>query len=42
MLDRVLEDLHSLRLRLGSQEREKFDEYLASIHQIEQGVKRSQ
>ena len=42
MLDRVLEDSHSLRLRLGNQDREKLDEYLASVHQIEQGVKRSQ
>jgi len=42
MLDRVLEDSKSLRLRLGSQDREKLDEYLASVHQIEQGVKRSQ
>lgn len=42
MLDRVLEDSRSLRLRLGKQDREKFDEYLASVRQIEQGVERSQ
>ncbi len=42
MLDRVLEDSHSLRNRLGSQDRDKFDEYLASVRQIEQGVARSQ
>jgi len=42
MLDRVLEDSRSLRLRLGRQDREKFDEYLASVRQIEQRVERSQ
>ena len=42
MLDRVLEDSHSLRNRLGNQDREKLDEYLASVRQIEQGVERSQ
>ena len=42
MLDRVLEDSKSLRLRLGSHDREKLDEYLASVDQIERGVKRSQ
>jgi hypothetical protein len=42
MLDRVLEDSNSLRNRLGTQDREKLDEYLASVRQIEQGVERSQ
>jgi hypothetical protein len=42
MLDRVLEDSRSLRRRLGSQDREKFDEYLASVRQIEERVERSQ
>ncbi|MFP6766298.1 MAG: DUF1552 domain-containing protein, partial [Planctomycetaceae bacterium] len=42
MLDRVLEDSRSLRRRLGKQDREKFDEYLASVRQIEQRVERSQ
>ena len=42
MLDQVLEDSRSLRRRLGSQDREKLDEYLASVRQIEESVKRSQ
>lgn len=42
MLDRVLEDSRSLRRRLGVQDREKFDEYLASVRQIEERVERSQ
>jgi hypothetical protein len=42
MLDRVLEDSRSLRLRLGKQDQEKFDEYLASVRQIEERVQRSQ
>jgi len=42
MLDRVLQDSQSLRNRLGTQDREKLDEYLASVRQIEQGVERSQ
>ena len=42
MLDRVLEDSRSLRRRLGSQDREKLDEYLASVRQIEERVTRSQ
>jgi hypothetical protein len=42
MLDRVLEDSRSLRRRLGQQDREKFDEYLASVRQIEQRVALSQ
>lgn len=42
MLDRVLEDSRSLRRRLGTQDRDKFDEYLASVRQIEQRVARSQ
>jgi hypothetical protein len=42
MLDRVLDDSNSLRNRLGSRDREKLDEYLAAVRQIEQGVERSQ
>jgi len=42
MLDRVLDDSNSLKKRLGAQDREKLDEYLASVRQIEQGVQRSQ
>ncbi len=42
MLDRVLEDSRSLRTRLGSVDREKFDEYLASVRQIEQRVELAQ
>ena len=42
MLDLVLEDSRSLRRKLGSQDREKLDEYLASVRQIEERVNRSQ
>ncbi len=42
MLDRVLEDSRALRGRLGKFDREKLDEYLASVRQIEQDVERSQ
>lgn len=42
MLDRVLENSRSLRNRLGKQDQEKFDEYLASVRQIEDRVQRSQ
>lgn len=42
MLDRVLEDSKSLRKRLGNHDREKLDEYLASVEEIERGVQRSQ
>ncbi len=42
MLDRVLEDSRSLRRRLGKQDKEKFDEYLASVRQIEERVERTQ
>jgi hypothetical protein len=42
MLDRVLEDSRALRGRLGKFDREKLDEYLASVRQIEQSVQRSQ
>ena len=42
MLDRVLEDAKALQRRLGTQDREKLDEYLASVRQIEQRVERSQ
>lgn len=42
MLDSVLEDSHALRTRLGSLDREKFDEYLASVRQTEQRVQLAQ
>ena len=42
MLDRVLEDSRSLRRKLGRQDREKLDEYLASVRQIEERVQRTQ
>lgn len=42
MLDQVLEDSNSLRNRLGNRDKEKLDEYLNSVRQIEQGVERSQ
>lgn len=42
MLDLILEDSRSLRRRLGRQDREKLDEYLASVRQIEQRVERTQ
>jgi len=42
MLDRVLEDSRSLKRRLGRQDREKFDEYLTSVREIEQRVERTQ
>ncbi|MFN7736961.1 MAG: DUF1552 domain-containing protein [Pirellula sp.] len=42
MLDRVLEDSRSLRGKLGSQDRDKLDEYLESVRQIEERVARSQ
>ena len=42
MLDRVLEDSRSLRGRLGSQDRDKLDEYMESVRQIEERVERSQ
>lgn len=42
MLDRVLEDSNSLRNRLGHRDKEKLDEYLTAVRQIEQGVERSQ
>ncbi len=42
MLDRVLADSKSIRLKLGQQDQQKLDEYLSSVRQIEQGVERSQ
>jgi len=42
MLDRVLDDSRALKRQLGTQDREKFEEYLASVRQIEQNVQRSQ
>ena len=42
MLDLVLEDSKSLRNKLGAHDREKLDEYLASVRQIEERVARSQ
>jgi len=42
MLDLVLEDAGSLRRRLGTNDREKLDEYLSSVRQIEKRVEQSQ
>ena len=42
MLDRILADAKSMRLRLGNQDKQKLDEYLSSVRQIEQGVERAQ
>ena len=42
MLDQVLDDSRSLRRRLGTQDQDKLDEYLTSVRQIEQSVRRSQ
>lgn len=42
MLDRVLENSNSLKLQLGNNDREKLEEYLSSVRQIEQRVERSQ
>jgi hypothetical protein len=42
MLDRVLADAKSMRLKLGIHDQQKLDEYLASVRQIEQSVERSQ
>lgn len=42
MLDRVLEGSRSLSRRLGNQDREKLEEYLAAVRQIEERVERSQ
>ncbi len=41
MLDRVLEHSRSVRRKLGKQDQRKFDEYLASVRQIEESVERS-
>lgn len=41
MLDRVLEHSRSVRRRLGRYDQEKFDEYMASVRQIEKRVERS-
>ena len=42
MLDLVLEHSKSVKRRLGKQDVQKFDEYLASVRAIEQRVERSQ
>ena len=41
MLDRVLEHSRSVRRKLGQYDQQKFDEYLASVRQIEQSVERT-
>ena len=41
MLDRVLEHSRSVRRNLGKHDQKKFDEYLASVRQIEERVERS-
>ena len=42
MLDLVMEDSNSLRRKLGRHDQGKLDEYLSSVRQIEQRVKRTQ
>ncbi len=42
MLDRVLEDTARLRGDLGAQDKQKLDEYLDSVRQVEQRIERSQ
>ncbi|MDB2499762.1 DUF1552 domain-containing protein [bacterium] len=42
MLDMVMDQSQSLRKKLGKQDREKYDEYLTSVRDIEQRVARSQ
>lgn len=42
MLDLVLEHSRSLKLRLGVQDRQKLDDYLASVRALEQRVEQSQ
>lgn len=42
MLDQVLDHSRSLRRQLGVQDKKKMDEYLSSVRQIEERVKRSQ
>ncbi len=42
MLDLVLDNASSLRKKLGNEDREKLDEYLASVRQIEERVERSE
>lgn len=42
MLDLVLDHAKSIRRRLGKQDQIKFDEYLASVRQVEQKVERSE
>ena len=41
MLDLLIEESKSLRGRLGAQDQRKYDEYLSSVRDIEQRVKRS-
>ena len=42
MLDQVMDQSKSLRKKLGKQDQQKYDEYLASVRDIEQRVVRSQ
>ena len=42
MLDLVMEDSNALRRRLGRHDQGKLDEYLSSVRQIEQRVRRTQ
>ncbi|MDG2383690.1 MAG: DUF1552 domain-containing protein [Pirellulaceae bacterium] len=42
MLDRILANANSLRMKLGNNDRQKLDEYLASVRQIEQQVGQAQ
>ena len=42
MLDLVLDDAKKVRSHLGQHDKEKFDEYLDSVRQVEKRVDRSQ
>ena len=41
MLDLILDHSRSVRRQLGRHDQQKFDEYLSSVRQVEQGVERS-
>jgi len=42
LVDLVLEDAKSLRLKLGQQDRKKLDEYLSSVNEIERRIDRTE
>ena len=39
MVDAVLEDARSLKHRLSTSDRQRFEEYLGSVHEIEGRIK---